>query len=231
VRDAFERAAARLLAAGGTVHETGYVSLALKALVEAQGEVQATALRQIILAVSGGDYAPDPDDFLVPLATANAEPASRDRREPGAARPPARTLGGCVLQVLRDRLHVFREAAAIGDPIPVTPGWSGRWDNRFALQVAPGLPQGLDWAVGPLGEGGLRQALDRFGIRFKRHSIPLPARMALPALWQGEHLVAQPHLKVGEGLAARPAPRHTVTTSGFTVAAGRPHTIYSSALC
>ena len=81
------------------------------------------------------------------------------------------------------------------------------------------------------GKEGLRQAADRFRVRMKRHPIPLPARMALPALWQGEHLICQPHLNLGEGLAAKLAPRHTVTTCGFTVAAERPHTIYSPSPC
>ena len=76
-------------------------------------------------------------------------------------------------------------------------------------------------------EAGLRQAVDRFQVRLKRHPIPLPARLALPALWRGEHLVCQPHLELGQGLAARAAPRHTVTTCGFTVVAWRPHTMYS----
>ena len=212
MRDGLERAAARLLAEAGQGHEAGYVSLALAPLSEAAPDLQATVLRQVILAVSGGDYAPDLDDLLSSLAT-------------------PRTLGGCFVQSLQGRLNVFREAAAIDAPAPVAPGWAGSWDNRFSLAVAGDLSPTTGWAIGPLGERGLRQAVDRFGIRLKRHPIPLPARLALPALWHGEHLAAQPHLDLGQGLAARAAPRHTVTTCGFTVAAGRPHTIYSSVPC
>jgi tRNA(Ile)-lysidine synthase len=215
-RDRLERAAARLLAEAGQVHEVGYVCIALQPLVDSTAEVRSTALRQCILAVSGADYAPDPEGLWPSL-----------EKEPNSAR----TLGGCVIQVLRGRLCVFRETAAIAGPVPVAPGWTGRWDGRFGLAVARTPPPGQAWAIGALGEGGLRQAVDRFGIRLKRHPIPLPARLALPALWQGEHLVCQPHLHLGEGLAARAAPRHTVTTCGFTVATGRPHTIYSPALC
>jgi tRNA(Ile)-lysidine synthase len=215
-RNARERQAARLLSEAGQVHEAGYVSVGLKALRAAAPEMQATVLRQLMLAVSGADYAPDVETFLGVLA---------------AGEPAARTLGGCLLERRRERLHVFREAAAIGEPVPVGPGWRGAWDGRFALLVSGDLAPTDGWAVGPLGDAGLRQAVDRFGIRLKRHPIPLPARLALPALWQAEHLVAQPHLKLGEGLAAKAAPRHSVTTCGFTVAAGRPHTIYSSTLC
>jgi tRNA(Ile)-lysidine synthase len=213
-RDECEHAAARLLCEAGQVNEAGYVSLGLDALMEANPETQGTALRQVMLAVSGADYAPDLDTLLIPLAT--------------TGRTTSRTLGGCFIQSLKGRFHVFREAAAIGSPVPVTPGWIGRWDHRFSLQVSNNLSPGQGWTLGPLGENGLRQAVDRFGIRLKRHPMPLPARLALPALWHGEHLAAQPHLGLGQGLAARPSPRHTVTTCGFTVAAGRPHTIYSS---
>jgi tRNA(Ile)-lysidine synthase len=217
-RDRLERAAARLLAEAGRAHEAGYLSTALPPFLDADQEVQGTALREMMLAVSGADYPPDLPALL-----------SQNRLH------SAQTLGGCLIKILQRRLCVFREAAAAEGRTLVAPGWSGRWDSRFRLQVAQKLPGGLParqgWAIGALGEDGLRQAVDRFKIRLKRHSIPLPARLALPALWRGEHLFCQPHLHLGEGLAAQVAPRHTVTTCGFTVAGGRPHTIYSSALC
>jgi tRNA(Ile)-lysidine synthase len=216
-RDACERDAARLLAEAGQVHDGGYVSLDFAALTEAEPPVQATILRQLFLAVSGNDYAPSVKDLA--------------ERGAGIAKGAAMTLGGCLVQVLRGRFHVFREAAAIGAPVPVGPGWSGPWDNRFSLAVPDGLSPAEGWTIAPLGENGLRQAVARFAVRLKRHPMPLPARMALPALWHGEHLAAQPHLDLGQGLAARPAPRHTVTTCGFTVAPAPPHTIYSSVPC
>jgi tRNA(Ile)-lysidine synthase len=212
-RDRLERAAAALLAEAAQVINGGYVAIGLGPFLAAGREIQAMALRHVTHAVSGADYTSDFADILLSVA--------EGRRE-------ARTRGGCLFQMLQGRLCVFREAAAAAAPQPVAPGWTGLWDNRFGTRVAAGLSPGGGWTVGPLGEAGLRQVAARFGIRLKRHPMPLPARLALPALWQGEHLVSQPHLNVGEGLAAWPAPRHTVTTCGFTVAAGRPHTIYSS---
>jgi tRNA(Ile)-lysidine synthase len=212
-RDRLERSAAALLAETAQVHDSGYVAIALEPFLVTRWEVRAAALRHVMLSVSSADYGSDIKEILSALASGGRG---------------GWTLGGCQLQVLQDRLCVFREAAAISAPVPVARGWSGLWDGRFELRVAGGLAAAAEWAIGPLGEAGLRQAVDRFGIRLKRHAVPLPARLALPGLWQGEHLVCQPHLKVGEGLAARPAPRHTVTTCGFTVAVGRPHTIYSS---
>jgi tRNA(Ile)-lysidine synthase len=237
-RDACERDAARLLAEAGQVHDGGYVSLAFAALTEAEPPVQAAILRQLFLAVSGNDYAPSIDDLVLSLTLLGAgSPRAQGlaiaggERGAGIAKGAAMTLGGCLVQVLRGRFHVFREAAAIGVPVPVGSGWSGPWDNRFSLTVAGGLSPAEGWTIAPLGENGLRQAVARFAVRLKRHAMPLPARLALPALWHGEHLAAQPHLDLGQGLAARPAPRHTVTTCGFTVAPAPPHTIYSSVPC
>ncbi|MBA4096487.1 MAG: tRNA lysidine(34) synthetase TilS [Rhodospirillum sp.] len=212
-RDRSERAAAALLAGAAQVHDSGYVAVGLGPFLATRQEVRAAALRQVMLSVSGADYPSDLENILSAVACGGHG---------------AWTLGGCQLQVLQDRLCVFREAAAIPAPVPVAPGWSGSWDNRFGLRVVGGLSLAAGWAINPLGEAGLRQAVDRFGIRLRRHAVPLAARLALPGLWQGEHLVCQPHLKLGEGLAAWPTPRHTVTTCGFTVAVGRPHTIYSS---
>jgi tRNA(Ile)-lysidine synthase len=212
-RDRLERAAAALLAEAAQVHDSGYAAIGLEPFLATKLDVRAAALRQVMLSLSGADYASDLEGILSAVA---------------AGGRGAWTLGGCQFQILQDRLCVFREAAAIAPPVPVAPGWSSSWDNRFGLRVAGGLSPAAEWAIGGLGEAGLRQAVDRFGIRLNRHAVPLAARLALPALWQGEHLVCQPHLKVGEGLAAWPAPRHTVTTCGFTVAVGRPHTIYSS---
>jgi tRNA(Ile)-lysidine synthase len=211
-RDRMERSIAALFSKAGQVHDGGYLSLDLDAFLAVSPDIRAATLRQVALFVSGDDYSIDLENILSSLAS-------------GSSR--ARTGGGCLFQILQGRVCVFREAAAIGPPIPVSPGWTGLWDRRFGLAVARDLSAG-DWSIGPLGEAGLRQVVDRFGIRLRRHPVPLPARLALPALWRGEHLVCQPHLEAGEGLAARLAPRHTVTTCGFTVAAGRPHTIYSS---
>jgi tRNA(Ile)-lysidine synthase len=211
-RDRLERAAAALLAEAGQVHLGGYVSIASDPLRGAELAVRAAALRQAMLSVGGADYASDVERILSSVVLQAA---------------PAQTLGGCLFRAVQGRLCVFREAA-MASRMRVAPGWAGIWDSRFGVRVAGTLPPAAEWAIGPLGEAGLRQAVGRFRVRLKRHALPLPARLALPALWQGEELVCQPHLHLGEGLAAWPAPRHSVTTCGFTVAAGPPHTIYSS---
>jgi tRNA(Ile)-lysidine synthase len=213
-RDGRDRAIAQWLAAAGRLHDEGYLTLELDAWTLAAPELRVAILRRALLAVGGHDYPPAPDQ-LERLAAAN--PAGLKA-----------TLGGCVLAARRGSLTICREAGDIRDNRPVQTGWTGTWDNRFALSVSTGLVPAEDLTISPLGEAGQRQATDRFGVRLKRHPVPEPGRAALPALWSGGKLLAQPHLGVGDGLVARLSPRHTVTTCGFTVALRPPHTMYSS---
>jgi tRNA(Ile)-lysidine synthase len=218
-RDGRDRAVAQWLAAAGRLHDEGYLTLELDAWTRAAPDLRAAVLRRALLAVGGHDYPPAPDQ-LDRLAA--ADPAGLKT-----------TLAGCVLAARQGSLMICREAGDIRDSRPVQPGWAGTWDHRFAVSVSTGFtPAGFQsggaLTISPLGEAGQRQAVDRFGVRLKRHPVPEPGRAALPALWSGGKLLAQPHLGVGEGLAARLSPRHTVTTCGFTVALRRPHTMYSS---
>jgi hypothetical protein len=190
------------------------VTLELDTWTEAAPDLRAAILRRALLAIGGHDY-----------------PAAPDQLDRLAAADPLElkaTLAGCVLAARQGRLTICREAGDIRDGRSVRPGWTGTWDRRFALTVSTGLAPVEALTISPLGEAGQRQAVDRFGVRLKRHPVPEPARAALPALWQAGNLLAQPHLGVGEGLTARLSPRHSVTTCGFTVALRRPHTIYSS---
>jgi tRNA(Ile)-lysidine synthase len=213
-RDAQDRAVAQWMAKSGRLHDEGYLTLELDAWTRAAPDLRAAILRRALLAIGGRDYPPAPDQ-LGRLAAGN----------PAGLKV---TLAGCVLAERQGSLMICREAGDIRDDRPVRPGWTGTWDHRFALTVSTGLAPAGILTVSPLGEAGQRQAVDRFGVRLKRHRIPESARAALPALWSDGTLLAQPHLGVGEGLAARLSPRHSVTTCGFTVALRRPHTMYSS---
>lgn len=213
-RDRLDRAVARFLAEAGRVDPAGYFSLDLKAWAVIEPDLRVGILRRALLAVGGHEYPPAPDRLERLAAT-----------DPATIRT---TLAGCVLAHRQGGLIVCREAGDIRDRRPVVPGWAGTWDHRFALRVATGPFPAEDLVIAPLGEAGQRQAVERFGLRLRRHPVPEPVRAALPALWRGEALVAQPHLDLGQGLAARLTPRHSVTTCGFTVAPRPPHTMYSS---
>lgn len=216
-RDAGDRAVARWLADAATLSPAGFATLDMARWREADPALRRAILRRVLLAVGGHDYPPRP------VALDAAVAASLDRTRV--------TLGGCILGTRGGRLVACREAGDIRDRHAVSPGWSGSWDRRFTLQVAFDLPPevgGIRLSVGPLGEAGQRQAVRTFDLGLKRHPVPEAARAALPALWRGEEMLAQPHLGLGQGLAARSNPRHCVTTCGFTVALDPPHTIYSS---
>lgn len=213
-RDGQDRAIAQFLARSGCLHDAGYLTLDLDAWAGADPVLRAAILRRVLLAIGGHDY-----------------PAAPDRLERLAAADPASlkaTLAGCVLAVRQGRLTICREAGDIRDKRPVAPGWTGTWDRRFALSVPTGFGPAEGLSISPLGEAGQHQAVARFGVRLKRHPVPEPGRAALPALWADGNLLAQPHLGVGEGLAARLNPRHSAATCGFTVALRPPHTMYSS---
>lgn len=218
-RDAEDRAVARLLASAATLHAEGYMTVDLAAWKATGPELRRAALRRALMAIGGHPYPPGPGPLA---ALAESDPAGRTGILAGS------TLAGCFLAVRQDSLVICREAGDIRDIRPIAPGWSGRWDERFALTVSRDLAPETGLSIGPLGAAGQRQAALPFGLSLKRHPVPEAARAALPALWRGELLLAQPHLGLGRGLLARPGPRHGVTTCGFTVALQRPHTMYSS---
>lgn len=216
-RDTEDRAVARLLAVAATWHPEAYLTVDLGAWERANLALRRAALRRMVLTVGGHRHSPSPDQLARFASTPLAGTIG--------------TLAGCVLSVRRGRLMLCREVGDIRDERLVAPGWRGPWDQRFALEVVahPPVPHtGGRLSIRALGVAGQHQAARRFGLSLKRHPVPEPARAALPALWNDGQLIAQPHLGLGQGLTARAAPRHSVTTCGFTVALCPPHTIYSS---
>ena len=214
-RDESERRVARFLAGAASLHPEAYVTVELESWRAAAPDLRLAVLRQLLLAVGGHAYpaAPHAVEGLAAAVSAGGRG----------------TLAGCIVAPRQGRLTICREAGDIRDLPEIGPGWAGSWDHRFALSVAAGL-EGGGLAIRPLGAEGQRQATRTFGLSLKRHPVPEAARAALPALWRGEQVLAQPHFGLGQGLIARAAPRHAATTCGFTVAVRPPHTIYSSIL-
>jgi hypothetical protein len=94
------------------------------------------------------------------------------------------------------------------------------WDRRFDIELPPQREAEADLTIARLGERGIR-SLGRDPEKPKPgtgDAIPVAARKALPALWQGERLVAVPHLGFGPPVSARFKPANPVTSTGFTVA-------------
>lgn len=222
-RDAEDHAVAHLLLAAATLHPEAYATLDRDAWRAADAGLRRATLRRLLMSIGGHAYPPGPE----PLAALTAAAETAD------AGDSIGTLAGCILSRRRGQIVVCREAGDIRDVRGVAPGWSGPWDGRFLLSVVSGLRpggEGEPLTIRPLGAEGQRQAARNSGLSLKGHPVPESARAALPALWRGEQVLAQPHLGLGQGLTARPAPRHSATTCGFTVAVRPPHTMYSSFL-
>jgi tRNA(Ile)-lysidine synthase len=132
------------------------------------GPIAPAALAALIQAISGAAYPP----------RAGMVAAC-------AAAPRAMTLGGARL-LPAGRLGpgwlLIREAAAMAPPVIAVRG--AVWDGRFALASDVRAPSGS--VIGALGTAaaGLRRA----------SLLPAAVLATLPALWQGERLIAVPHL-------------------------------------
>jgi tRNA(Ile)-lysidine synthase len=175
-RGALDRAVAAWLAQHARIAAAGFVLLPHPALAAAPAAIARRAVQQALLAVGGKPYAPRQarlEGLLEALRTGRI----------GAGR----TLGGCRILRRGERLLICREPGAIREVIRPRAGEWHLWDRRFAVRVG-GEVAGL--RVAALGAAGWRQRA--------RLSLPadLPAAVApsLPALWQGDRLlaVAQP---------------------------------------
>lgn len=99
-----------------------------------------------------------------------------------AASPRPATFGGARLLAAPRGLLLVREAAAMQSPVPALPG--AVWDRRFRLAAGADPPQGA--TLGALGADA---------ARLRRHSdLPAAVLVAVPALRQGNQVLAVPHL-------------------------------------
>jgi len=206
-RHRLEAEAATRLCAGLTLHESGWASLNPAVLPDGE-PASALAFASLLQAVGGTEYAIAPDRRVEGLAQLRG------------LGPAGFTLGGCYLSVRAGRLQVCRDWGAISDEVPLHPGMRLLWDRRFDVEIPADLGIGADFTIARLGERGIR-SLGRDPEKPEPgtgDAIPIAARKALPALWQGERLAAVPHLGFGPAVAARFKPVNPATSSGFTVA-------------
>lgn len=200
-RAALEDATAGLLARAACVFEEGYARFDASWLVGAPEEVSLRALSRILMCVGGKTYPPRFDRL---------QRLFHDLQKDGLV--TARTLHGCRLvpqaangaRERRGQVLVCREAAAAAQRIPLSPGSRVVWDNRFVVECAE-----VRWQAKPLaerrGKRRRRAILARLGRKgwnqiveaapeLRRHPVPYPARVGLPALWDDGNVVAVPHL-------------------------------------
>ncbi len=212
LRRHLDDAAARWLARSAAVYPGGYIELDAGAMRAAPAGIARRALARCLLCVSGRGFAPR-GERLARLAAAL-------RR--GDLDAP-KTLGGCRILPAGGKILICGEAGR-ARRLAVTglaPG--ALWDQRFRVAVGDGKRR--DLSLGALGTGGWAEIVQlEPGLR--AHSIPQPARLALPALWRKEAVAAVPHL--GFRRDSRPGapdlrvlawqPPNPLTGAGFRVA-------------
>ena len=106
------------------------------------------------------------------------------------------TLHGCEARMERDQLRVFREFKAVADT-DVQHGANTLWDGRWQV-FAPAWRDTPGVEIRALGEAGWAQVGDK-----PEGCPPYHAARSLPALWQGETLLACDALGVGPGHTTR----------------------------
>jgi tRNA(Ile)-lysidine synthase len=101
------------------------------------------------------------------------------------------TLGGCIVSAVSGALYVFREPGRTSLPVvDLVRGEAKIWDGRFrvALSDAEGGPESV--RVGALGASSHPELEGLLATEVWPHR----ALVSLPAFWEGESLLAVPHL-------------------------------------
>ena len=200
-----EHELATLLARAVSLHPAGFAMLEPAALSNA-GELGDRALDRVIAVLSGAVY-PVRRERLQRLLAAFA-----------AAPMRTRTLGGCRFVAWRRRVLALREAARVAPPLMLSPGTSAVWDHRFFAHLPADAPRPL--TIGALGKAGVA-ALGRNSVE-PDNPLPRLVYPTLPAIWDGDELVAVPHLSWYRAAAGAPPalvfkPATALFGAGFTV--------------
>jgi tRNA(Ile)-lysidine synthase len=204
-RIAREHELAALLARAVSLHPAGFALLDSVEIASA-GELGDRALDRVIAVLGGAAY-PVRRERLQRLRTAFAVAPMR-----------ARTLGGCRFVAWRGRILALRETARVSPPLALSPGTSAVWDHRFFASL-PANAAGPA-TIGALGKAGVAS----LGRNSVEPDNPLPRLVypTLPALWDGDELVAVPHLSWYRAAADAPPtlvfkPATALFGAGFTV--------------
>lgn len=156
----------------------GFAMIEMPAFTSAPDEIYTRCFAALITMIGGGYY--------VPRYEGLADLAALCRRDwPHLRR---RTLGGCCVVPRRGRLLIYRELAAVADPVPTV---IGRWDDRFRVRGG-----GDDMIVGALGEDQAR-AISREIPPDRQDAIPACVRPSLAAFRRDDRLLSVPHLGWG----------------------------------
>jgi tRNA(Ile)-lysidine synthase len=180
-RAALDAAASDFLGAQAEMSEAGFGLIARDALAAVPEEIALRALARVVAAVGGR-----PEPIRLAKLEVLLEGLVED---PGKTR----TLGGCRLQPLGEKLGIFREMRGSGLPaLRLAPGEHALWDNRF--RVALGGAAAKPVTVRAIGEASWRE---HAAAAPWLADVPRHAGVTLPACWQGEDMIFLPHLGIG----------------------------------
>ncbi len=181
-RVALEAAASALLARAVWVHPAGYAWLDPKALMAAPDDVSLRALGRVVAAVGGREHGP------------RVEKLERLHGQLAAgilAKTLSRTLSGCRIIATAGKVLACREARGLPGALAARPGERVIWDRRFVIRFGNKLCGGR--TLRGLGRKGWSEIVQiRPDLRLA--SIPGPARVSLPAVFDGDGVVSVPHL-------------------------------------
>lgn len=120
------------------------------------------------------------------------------------------TLGGCRIQLdggyEGGRLLIYREGNGAGlEKLPLGPGQSVEWDDRFRVTCDDAAPGNAEVrALGAAAWARLKREVDGLD----ELKLKAAAMATMPAIWRGEELVSVPHLELlfsGETIPAKAA--------------------------
>jgi tRNA(Ile)-lysidine synthase len=175
-REALDAAAAEFLTRHAAVSEAGYILIQRQRLADAAAEIALRVLDRSISAVGGISNPIRLAKLEALLASLQSDPRK------------TRTLGGCRLVPLGEKLGVFRETRGAGLPIlPLAPGERALWDNRFRVELGPLERDPV--TVRALGEAGWRHLSPCAPLLA---ALPRQAGATLPSCWRGDELLFLP---------------------------------------
>ncbi len=182
-RVSLEHAASALLAGCCRMHPAGYAMIDVRSMAAAPTEVSLRALARILLCVGGRSYQPGAEK----LERLHARMVVENGAMFG-------TLGGCRLIGSDGGLLICREVRGMPEPVAVASGDRLIWDGRFAVGfAAAGWEATEETRLLPLGAAGWSEVVGAHPD-LRRHPVPRPARLSLPALADGEGILNVPHL-------------------------------------
>lgn len=165
------------------VDPCGVIIIDRASLRDAGDEVALRVLERAVIAAGGSGE-------RVPLA--KLESVLAGIRASRTAVPGHWTLARAMIAAEASIVRVEREPGR--EPLPeitISPGTTIRWDGRFLVTLARGIPGG-PVQVRPLGETGLRDLRRRAP---DAENAPARAAAAVPSIWHEGRLVAVPPLR------------------------------------